>query len=122
METLMKSFILFLSFVCVTASSLAEDRVYVGPWRTTNRPLNGIMTAVVTDLGNNQWQGRFYGVWEGVAFDYTVRFSGPADMMKGAAVIDNANYTWIGRMNEHGFNGTFTGDRYTGYFRLLPKK
>jgi hypothetical protein len=102
----------------------AEDRVFVGPWKTTNRPLDGQMTCVVRDLHNDQWQGRFYGVWQGVPFDYTVKFSGPRSSLKGTAVIDNADYTWTGAIDNESpatFRGKFGGSRYTGHFVLKEK-
>ncbi len=102
-----------------------EDRVYEGPWKTTNRKLDGVMTAVVRDLGNDKWQGRFYGIWQGVSFDYTVKFSGKLTSLKGTAVIDNADYTWTGLIDDESpgtFQGSFGGSRYTGHFALKEKK
>jgi hypothetical protein len=102
----------------------AEDRVFVGPWKTTNRPLDGQMTCIVKELGDDQWQGRFYGVWQGVPFDYTVKFTGPASSLKGTAVIDNADYTWTGAIKDGSpatFKGKFGGSRYTGHFELKEK-
>ena len=106
-------------------SLLAEDRVFAGPWKTTNRKLDGIMTAVVRDLGDNKHQGRFYGVWQGVPFDYTVKFTGPTSALKGTAIIDHADYTWTGVIDEQSpavFQGKFGGSRYTGHFELKEKK
>jgi len=116
----MKSLI-FACLLLMGSQACAADLVYVGPWRTTNRPLDGIMNAVVSDLGENNWRGRFYGTWQGVDFDYVVVFTGPADDLSGTAIIDGASYKWRGRLNSDGFNGTFTGDRYNGHFELLPK-
>lgn len=115
---------IFLPLLIVAACvSLAEARDYLfeGTWRTTNRPLDGPMTCVVTDLGNQTWQGRFYGVWQGVPFDYIVPFSGPPSQLRGTALIDGANYTWTGRIREAApasFQGSFGGDRYEGSFLL----
>lgn len=117
LRTILTSLILT---TCVTSVE-ARDFVFEGKWRTTNRPLDGTMTCVVTDLGNENWQGRFYGVWQGVAFDYNVSFSGPASQLHGTALIDGANYTWTGRIDEGplgSFQGTFGGDRYRGSFDL----
>jgi hypothetical protein len=102
----------------------ARDYVFDGTWRTTNRPLDGPMTCVVTQLGVQKWQGRFYGVWQGAPFDYTVPFSGPTSQLRGTASIDGANYTWIGRIQEGtpaSFQGRFGGDRYEGSFDLKER-
>lgn len=111
-----------------TAIAEGEDRVFEGPWKTTNRKLDGIMTAVVKDLGDDKWQGRFHGVWQGVPFDYTVKFSGKPQSLKGTAVIDHADYTWTGLIEDESsdspavFKGSFGGSRYTGHFTLKEKK
>jgi hypothetical protein len=110
-------------------AATAADRIYDGQWRTTNRKLDGTMTCCVTELGDETWQGRFFGVWQGVPFDYTVKFIGPPDRLRGTAKIDGANYTWTGEMGtgEMGngsndfFKGKFGGDRYTGYFELKER-
>jgi hypothetical protein len=107
-------------------SATAADRVYEGQWHTTNRKLDGAMRCVVTDLGNENWQGRFVGTWQGVPFDYTVKFSGPPDHLHGTATIDGADYSWAGEIGiaEMGgdslgfFKATFTGNRYLGSFDL----
>ncbi|WP_254507023.1 hypothetical protein [Anatilimnocola floriformis] len=101
-----------------------QDRVFEGPWKTTNRKLDGIMTAVIKDLGDERWQGRFYGVWQGVPFDYTVKFSGKPESLKGTAVIDFADYTWTGAIDEDAgtFTAKFGGSRYTGHFEMKEKK
>lgn len=106
---------------CVTA--LAEDAVYEGPWHTTNRKLDGTMRCAVKDLGDNKWSGRFYGVWQGVPFDYTVPFSGSPDKLQGKATIDGADYIWSGSFNpdDGRFKGNFGGNRYSGYFDLAMK-
>ena len=104
--------------------ALAVDRVYEGQWHTTNRKLDGTMTCVVTDLGQENWQGRFYGVWQGVPFDYTVKFSGPPNQLHGAAVIDGADYSWtgeLGRDSQGWFKGAFGGNRYTGHCDLKER-
>jgi hypothetical protein len=103
----------------------AEDRVFVGPWKTTNRKLDGEMTAVLRPLAKDQWQGRFFGVWQGVPFDYTVKFTGPESSLRGTAVIDHADYTWTGSISDDSpavFKGRFGGSRYTGNFALKEKQ
>jgi hypothetical protein len=95
--------------------------VYVGDWVTTNRKLDGTMTAVITPTAGQEWQGRFYGIWQGVDFDYTVTFTGPADDLAGKATIDGASYDWRGWMTDDEFRANFTGDRYEGFFNLRRK-
>lgn len=126
----MKTFLLNLASVVallgsVHSVSMAADTVFEGDWLTTNRKLDGKMTCVVTDLGNEKWRGRFYGVWQGVPFDYTVAFAGPAEDLRGTAQIDGADYVWKGRIlpgDQPSFQGTFGGSRYEGSFALKEKK
>lgn len=115
-------------FVCAVLISLsasfcaAADPAYEGRWvNTEGRRIDGRMTAVVKDLGGEKWQARFFGRWQGVDFDYTVKFAGPRDKLKGKAVIDGARYDWEGRLDDESFLGSYTGDRYTGKFDLLRK-
>ncbi|HVU88255.1 MAG TPA: hypothetical protein VHD36_13125 [Pirellulales bacterium] len=96
----------------------AEDYVFAGPWKTTNRKLDGVMTAIITPEANQQWQGRFFGTWQGVDFDYRVRFQGSPDHLHGTAVIEGAEYQWRGRINGELFRVNFGGDRYEGNFEL----
>ena len=125
----MKSFLFSAVVVCVTtavlpSTTVAEDAVYEGAWHTTNRKLDGTMTCAVKDLGEGKWSGRFYGVWQGVPFDYTVAFSGPPEKLQGKATIDGADYIWSGSFNseEARFKGNFGGNRYSGYFDLAKKQ
>jgi hypothetical protein len=109
--------------LCSTAAS-EEMAPFEGLWRTTNRKLDGTMTCVVTEIGNEKWRGRFYGVWQGVAFDYSVTFTGRASNLRGTATIDGAHYTWTGQMSSEtprSFKGSFSGSRYTGYFDLKER-
>ena len=117
--------------ICILLSGLAstavaaESAVYEGTWNTTNRKLDGPMTCVVTEREKEQWQGRFYGVWQGVAFDYTVAFAGPPDALRGTVQVDGADYTWKGRITKGepgSFVGNFGGNRYSGYFDLKEKR
>jgi hypothetical protein len=106
------------------SACLASDTIFEGPWHTTNRKLDGIMTCVVHDLGNGNWQGRFSGNWHGVDFDYAVPFTGPPTHLRGTAQIDGADYTWTGSITSNSpatFQGTFGGTRYEGYFVLKEK-
>jgi hypothetical protein len=76
------------------------------------------------DLGDDKGQGRFYGVWQGVPFDYTVAFTGPPSALRGTATIDGASYTWTGTITSAApgvFKGTFGGSRYVGSFELKEK-
>ena len=99
----------------------AADSVYVGPWRTTNRKLDGQMTCAVRQLEDNKWLGRFYGMWQGVPFDYTVPFEGEPSNLRGTATIGGAQYTWTGSIESGVFKGAFGGTRYTGSFDLNEK-
>jgi hypothetical protein len=122
--------LLVMGLGTLSGSVAAEDAIYEGLWRTTNRKLDGTMTCIVRDLGRDQsgqtkWSGRFYGIWQGVPFDYTVAFAGPPEKLTGKAQIDGADYTWTGDMNADAdgrFKGTFGGNRYTGYFDLKRKQ
>ena len=101
-----------------------EDPIYEGQWNTTNRKLDGQMTCVVTEQGTEKWSGRFYGVWQGVPFDYTVPFAGPPKKLRGTAIIDGASYEWTGTITEGPaglFKAAFGGNRYLGSFELKPK-
>ena len=111
--------------LCLCTSPVIADQdkqVYEGTWRTTNRKLDGKMTCVVTEVANEKWRGRFYGVWQGVAFDYVVDFAGPPSALQGTAQIDGANYVWTGELSGESFEGKFGGNRYTGYFKLEKAK
>jgi hypothetical protein len=113
----MRTTLIGLVLLAVASVATAKDLVYEGTWVTTNRQLDGTMTCVVTDLGDNQWRGRFSGVYQGSPFAYTVTFSGPPDKLRGKAVIDGADYEWTGEMGQE-FKGRFTGNRYLGSFAL----
>jgi hypothetical protein len=123
------SLLAVLLFVTVAWSTAAagHELVFEGPWHTTNRKLDGNMTCVVSDLGEGKWQGRFYGIWQGVDFDYTVRFTGTLANLQGTAIIDGADYTWNGVIDSSGpgstrlFRGVFGGNRYAGQFELKEK-
>jgi hypothetical protein len=103
--------------MCPAVSS-AQEHVYHGPWKTTNRKLDGEMTCIVTPVWKEAWRGRFYGVWQGVPMDYTVIFTGPANALHGTANIDGAEYEWKGWITRQEFKANFGGDRYSGSFDL----
>jgi hypothetical protein len=120
----MRTILVGLALLASCAAAGAKDLVYEGTWVTTNRKLDGTMTCVVTDLGGNRWHGHFSGVWSGQRFSYEVDFSGPADKLRGQAVIDGADYEWTGEMDREfpgSFTGSFWGSRYTGHFNLKRK-
>ncbi len=109
---------LLLSTQLSVTAVCAKDYVFTGPWKTENRKLDGIMTCVVTPTAIDKWQGRFYGVWQGVDFDYRVDFAGPIQDVHGVATIDGAAYQWRGSLTRDKFRGRFDGDRYRGEFEL----
>jgi hypothetical protein len=116
---------LLMSLFSLGWDAKAEPRIYQGTWITTNRKLDGTMTCVVTELSDEKWSGRFYGVWQGVSFDHTVAFAGPPSKLRGTAVIDGADYQWQGALSDDSpsrFTGSFGGSRYTGHFDLHEKQ
>jgi hypothetical protein len=68
----MRDLLIGLVVLASSATASAKDRVYEGTWVTTNRPLDGTLTCVVTDLGDNKWRGQFHGFW----FTRSLRLSG----------------------------------------------
>src|SRR3954463_2138316 len=104
----MRNMLLAMLLLVPPSRASAEDRVYEGTWLTSNRPLDGTMTCVVTDLGDNQWRGHFSGTWEGQEFSYKVDFPGPPEKLHGRATIDGAEYEWFGEITK-GPPGTFKG-------------
>ena len=57
---------------------------YSGMWVTTkNKKLDGTANCEVKQLAQDQWQGRFWGVWQHVPFDYTVEFGRDKDKKNG---------------------------------------
>lgn len=90
---------------------------YVGTWIATNRPLEGKMRCVVTEL-DNKWTGTFDGIWQGVPFKYNIDWVGMPDALKGKANIDLTDYEWTGEITDTYFKGTFCGTRYEGRFEL----
>jgi hypothetical protein len=105
-------------FVAIAPAARGREAVYSGPWKTTNRKLDGTMTCTVRKVGKEKWQGRFWGTWQGVDFDYNVDFSGPPDHLRGTAIIDGVPYEWKGRISAKQFRANFGGDRYSGSFDL----
>ena len=107
---------------------------FVGEWVTNEgRNLDGIMTCDITkyklvnaERKEYEWTGRFYGVWQGQYFTYTVKFKGPIEKMRGKATIDGASYDWVGSFTHTKkgvrFVGKFTGSRYGGWFNLYERK
>ena len=117
----MKQIILALGLFGFASMASANPYTFVGPWRTTGRrPLDGIQTAVIKRVQIERWEGRFYGTWQRVDFEYTVEFSGPPEALRGTAVIDGAPYEWSGSINQQKFKGVFSG-RYTGDFDMDRK-
>src|SRR5262249_28377362 len=86
----MRSSLAWVVLLLSCGAAGAKDLVFVGTWVTTNRPLDGTLTCVVTDLGDNRWRGHFSGAWQGREFSYRVDFSGPPERLRGRATIDGA--------------------------------
>ena len=118
-----------------TSQQLAR---YEGTWITTKpKKLDGTLSCVVKPLAKDRWQGRFWGVWQQVPFDYTVEFSAadrdrnlpattqtglidpPAGQrVRGTTTIDGAHYDWVGSLTPARFDIQFTGTRYEGRMEL----
>jgi len=111
-----------LSTLLACSVAVGGELKYQGTWNTTNRKLDGSMTCVVTPIGKHKYQGRFYGTWQGVQFEYKVKFTGPASDLRGTATIEGAAYEWKGRIDQKRLKGTFGGDRYTGSFDLQRER
>ncbi len=101
-----------------SAGSDAAEYVFRGTWQTVNRPLDGEMSCIVTPTARHAWQGRFYGIWQGVEFDYIVNFTGPPKDLKGSAIIDGASYEWRAWITRDAMRANFAGSRYEGSFDL----
>jgi len=123
---------------------------YSGPWVTLkNKKLDGTTNCEVKQFTADKWQGRFWGEWQKVPFDYTVEFErvkNPPDRLEtaqanstknvdlkkepfgipaaGKAMIDGASYEWAGSLSQEQFNIEFTGSRYEGHLELtqVPEK
>jgi hypothetical protein len=122
---------------------------YSGPWVTTkSKKLDGTTNAEIKQLTKDRWQGRFWGVWQQVPFDYTVEFDRvklpPVELeatrggntkkvsftqehshqqfasipVCGKAMIDGASYEWAGTLSRKQFNIEFSGSRYEGHLEL----
>lgn len=115
---------LFLLLTILLSGNLCfgEEFTYEGQWKTLNRKLDGIQTAVVRYVGDEKWEAKFYGTWQGVDYDYDIEFDGPVENVTGTATIDGARYQWKGIINSKVFEGEFTGDRYNGWFKMKRKK
>ena len=119
----MSKIFLFLTMVLVASTALGRDYVYQGTWVTTQgRQLDGTMTCILTPTAKHHYNGRFYGVWMGVPFDYTVPITGPIQKLQGTAFIDGASYSWAGWVTKDQLKANFTGSRYGGSFNLRRNK
>jgi hypothetical protein len=94
-----------------------QERVYQGTWKTTDRPMSGSVTCVITPVAKDRWTGRFSGKWQGADFDYKTDFRGPSSDLRGTATIDGVPYQWRGRIDSQGFQANFSGG-YRGSFDL----
>lgn len=114
----------FIAILIVLFASFAQaaDYVFHGSWKADNRPIDGPMSCDFTTLGNNKYKAKFYGVWQGVPFEYNVTFSGPPDKLKGTATVDHVPYTWTGSADAENFSGSYTSHRYQGSFAMKGGK
>lgn len=95
-----------------------QEKTFEGRWDTTrHKRLDGIMKCHVTKQSDERWKGRFWGVWQGVSYDYNVEFEGPLDNLRGKAIIDGAPYEWSGSIQGGEFKAEFNG-LYLGSFSL----
>ncbi len=107
----------------VTPNSLATPKlVYEGTWVTTNRPLDGRMTCELQAVGKEKWRAHFEGIWQGVAFDYTVHFTGPDSALRCDTKVDGAAYVAHGVLTAEHFKARFGGDRYEGSLTMKRVK
>ena len=97
-------------------------RVYEGTWVTTNRPLDGRMTCELQPAGKEKWRAHFEGIWQGVAFDYSVHFTGPDSALRCDTKVDGAAYTAHGVLTDEHFKARFGGDRYEGSLTMKRVK
>ena len=127
-----------------TPTSVKLEGAYEGAWVTTkSQKLDGTASCEVKQLSKDHWRGRFSGQWQQMPFDYTVEFSAsdgakhtrlvaaetntakPGQVsVTGKAVIDGAQYEFIGQLSPREFTIQFTGDRYEGAVLLkrVPDK
>lgn len=98
------------------------EKTFEGEWRTTrNRRLDGIMKCHVRRNGD-VYDCRFWGTWQGIDFEYNVKFDGPLDDLKGhPCTIDGARYQWKGSIVDGVFKGDYESNRYDGWFELKEK-
>ncbi len=120
---------------------------YSGTWLTTkSKKLDGTANCEIKQLARDRWQGRFWGMWQHVPFDYTVEFGRatpgengdiaakemerniryianiPETLVAGKATIDGTRYDWTGKLDQDHFNIRFTGSRYDGHLELTKVK
>ena len=107
-----------LMLVVACSAAAAGELAYQGKWNTTNRKLDGDVTCVMTPIAGSQWQGRFFGKFQGTPFDYAGRFSGTTSDLRGSVTVDGAHYQCRGSLNHDEFKANFTGSGYTGSFDL----
>jgi hypothetical protein len=145
--TFRAGFILVSSFWTMsTWDALAQDQVkkdkmpiVVGQWTGTWGPLlpkpanpaakNAEMLLDCTVIyKDGAWQATFEGEC-GRPYKYTIKMegrqAGDVVLFKGTTDLgekDGGVYDWIGRAGPQEFVGFYTSAKYTGAFRLTPKK
>jgi hypothetical protein len=98
------------------------EKTFKGKWITTrNRRLDGIMNCHARRTGD-VYDCRFWGTWQGIDFEYNVKFDGPLENLNGHEItIDGARYKWSGTIVDGVFVGEFASNRYDGSFDLKEK-
>jgi hypothetical protein len=110
--------------------------------RIKNSTVPPIVNCDVKQIAKDRWQGRFWGQWQHVPFDYTIEFApdksknatdergghnapnvkltakATETTVAGTATIDGAHYDWTGTLTPKEFNIRFTGSRYEGHMEL----
>src|SRR5437762_11493210 len=57
------------------AAATKLEGTYEGAWATKkNKKLDGTASCQVKQLSSGRWQGRFWGQWQQMPFDYSVEF------------------------------------------------
>lgn len=117
----MKYLVIALALLVAPAANAQTrwDGQYKGVWVVTEgRPLRGTQTANIATRNGQEWAAVVSGTWQGQDYRYEIQFSGPADDLRGTAVIDGHPYDWHGTITNNKFQGNFRSRPYSGYFDM----